>query len=54
MTKIRLGRKFDVIVTGEILEHLPNQGLFLENAERHLKKKGVQILTTPNALALPY
>ena len=26
----------------------------MENAKRHLKKKGVLILTTSNALALPY
>jgi 2-polyprenyl-3-methyl-5-hydroxy-6-metoxy-1,4-benzoquinol methylase len=54
VTTMNLRRKFDVIVAGEILEHLPNQGLFLKNMKRHLKKKGVLILTTPNALAFPY
>jgi len=52
------GRKFDVIVAGEIIEHVSNQGLFLENMRRHLKDNGIMIITTPNAFypgfILPY
>ena len=31
VTTVNLGKKFDVIVAGELIGHLPNQGLFLEN-----------------------
>lgn len=43
-----LGRKFDVIIAGEIIEHLENCGLFLRNMRRHLKDDGVLIISTPN------
>jgi 2-polyprenyl-3-methyl-5-hydroxy-6-metoxy-1,4-benzoquinol methylase len=43
-----LGRKFDCIVAGEIIEHLENPGLFLRNMHRHLADDGVLVLSTPN------
>ena len=43
-----LGRTFDVIVAGEIIEHVPNAGQFLANLRAHLGEDGVLILTTPN------
>lgn len=43
-----LGRQFDTIVAGEIIEHLENPGLFLRNMRRHLKPGGVLIVSTPN------
>lgn len=43
-----LGRKFDTIIAGEIIEHLENCGLFLRNMRRHLKDDGVLIISTPN------
>lgn len=43
-----LGRKFDVVVAGEIIEHLDNVGIFLDNVLRHLNFKGCLVLTTPN------
>lgn len=46
-----LNEKFDVIVAGELIEHLNNQGLFLENVKKHLRMGGRLILTTPNAFA---
>lgn len=45
---VDLGRKFDCIVAGELLEHLENPGIFLENMKRHLRTGGCIILTTPN------
>jgi len=42
-------KQFDVIIAGDILEHVDNQGLFLDNVHKHLKSDGVFILTTPNA-----
>jgi SAM-dependent methyltransferase len=43
-----LGEEFDVIVAGELIEHLSNPGVFLERARRHLRPGGVLALTTPN------
>ncbi len=49
---LNLERRFDCIVAGEIIEHLSNQGLFLENMKRHLTENGVLIITTPNAFSI--
>lgn len=46
---IHLEKKFDVIVAGEVIEHVNNQGLFLENMRRHLRDDGVLVISTPNA-----
>jgi 2-polyprenyl-3-methyl-5-hydroxy-6-metoxy-1,4-benzoquinol methylase len=43
-----LGRRFDTIVAGELIEHLENPGLFLRNMHRHLNENGVLIVSTPN------
>ncbi len=49
-----LGRKFDVVFAGEIIEHIEDQGLFLENVKKHLKPDGLLILSTPNAHDFAY
>lgn len=41
--------KFEVIILGDIIEHVDNQGLLLDNVRRHLKPDGLLIITTPNA-----
>jgi 2-polyprenyl-3-methyl-5-hydroxy-6-metoxy-1,4-benzoquinol methylase len=51
---INLGRRFDVVVAGELIEHLPNPGRLLATVFRHLNENGVLILTTPNASGLFY
>jgi SAM-dependent methyltransferase len=43
-----LEEKFDVIVAGELIEHLSNPGLFLDRARAHLSPGGTLVLTTPN------
>jgi SAM-dependent methyltransferase len=49
---MNLGRRFDCIVAGELIEHLSNQGLFLRTMKRHLVENGVLIITTPNAFSI--
>jgi len=43
-----LGERFDIVVAGELVEHLSNPGRFLECARRHLHPGGILLLTTPN------
>lgn len=43
------GRQFDIVIAGDVIEHVSNQGLFLDNIQRHLRDDGLLILTTPNA-----
>lgn len=45
---MKLGRTFETIVAGEIIEHLENPGLFLRNMRRHLEPGGVIVVSTPN------
>lgn len=47
-----LEKKFDVIFAGDLIEHLVNPGLFLDNAKKHLKPGGRLIMTTPNTFNL--
>jgi 2-polyprenyl-3-methyl-5-hydroxy-6-metoxy-1,4-benzoquinol methylase len=42
-------KEFDVVMLGDVIEHVDNQGLLLDNIRRHLKPGGTLILTTPNA-----
>ncbi|MDC1205257.1 class I SAM-dependent methyltransferase [Candidatus Pacebacteria bacterium] len=44
-------RKFDVIFAGDLIEHLVNPGLFLDNAKKHIDG-GRLVLTTPNTFNL--
>ena len=41
--------KFDVILAGEVLHHLPNPGLFLESAHAVIAPGGCAIITLANA-----
>lgn len=43
-----LGRRFDTIVAGELIEHLDSPGTFLRNIRRHLQPDGHLVLSTPN------
>jgi len=43
-----LGRTFDVVVAGDLIEHLSNIGHFLECIDRHVTFDSVIVVTTPN------
>jgi SAM-dependent methyltransferase len=47
-----LGRQFDTIVAGEIIEHLPNPGQALITLRQHLKPAGRLVLTTCNPFCI--
>lgn len=49
---IKIERKFDVVFAGEIIEHLNNQGLFLDSVKKLINKEGILIITTPNVFSL--
>lgn len=43
-----LDKKFDVIVCGEMIEHLSNPGLMLEKIKKFMHDRSILIITTPN------
>ncbi len=45
-------RKFEVVIAGDILEHVSNFGLVLEGVRKVLAPGGKLLITTPNALAI--
>jgi SAM-dependent methyltransferase len=53
-TNFDIGRQFDVVVAGELIEHLLNAKGFLESVRKHLRPGGFLVLTTPNANCLLY
>lgn len=47
-----LARPFDVVLAGELLEHLERPGDFLENVKRAMGPNSVLLVTTPNAFSV--
>lgn len=45
--------KFDVVVAGEIIEHVFDTDLFIQKISDKLNSNGTLILTTPNVASLP-
>lgn len=45
----QLDEEFDVVVAGDIIEHLPEPGGMLDSIHRHLTPDGELVVTTPNA-----
>lgn len=46
-------KDFDLVVLGDIIEHVSNPGLVLDNSNRHLKDGGSLVVSTPTPFALP-
>ncbi len=45
--------KFDIVVAGEVIEHIFDTDLFLQKIRKLLRNRGILILTTPNVASLP-
>jgi 2-polyprenyl-3-methyl-5-hydroxy-6-metoxy-1,4-benzoquinol methylase len=45
---VSLDRTFDVVVAGEIIEHVENPGQLVRNLAKHVRPGGKLILTTPH------
>jgi 2-polyprenyl-3-methyl-5-hydroxy-6-metoxy-1,4-benzoquinol methylase len=45
-TTVSLNRTFDVVVAGEIIEHVDNPAAFVSNMARHLNEQGQLVMTT--------
>lgn len=50
--KMNFSNKFDVVFAGELIEHLPNPGIFLKKCNKALRKRGKIIITTPNTYSV--
>jgi len=44
--------KFDLIIAGDVIEHLPNPGIFLKSCERVLVDDGKIIISTSNSFGI--
>lgn len=49
LEETEIGEIFDVIVAGEVIEHLSNPALFLRGVKRFMNKNSTLLLTTVNA-----
>ena len=49
-----LGRRFDTIFAGELIEHLANPGRFLDCSHRMLNPGGRLVVTTPNPFSFEH
>lgn len=47
---MQLRDRFEVIVAGDIIEHLSNCGQFMERVYEHLAPEGLFLVTTPNPI----
>jgi len=54
LESLNLNDKFDVIVAGELIEHLENPGMFLNGVKRFMRNDSILIVTTPNAFGQVY
>lgn len=49
LEQVAINRTFDVIVAGEVIEHLSNPGLFLNGVQRFMRPDTILAITTVNA-----
>lgn len=51
VTNFDLGRTFDAIVAGELIEHLDNFRGFFDSVRKHMNRDSLFILSTPNCFS---
>ncbi len=51
---MELNEQYDVVMAGELLEHLTNHRSFFESVKRHLARDGVLVASVPNANSVNY
>ncbi len=54
LDQVEIDRKFDVVLAGDILEHLSCPGAMLEGSKRFLESNGEIVLSTNNAFGLHF
>jgi 2-polyprenyl-3-methyl-5-hydroxy-6-metoxy-1,4-benzoquinol methylase len=52
LAELELPDDFDVIIAGELLEHLENTGLFLESVKSVMSSRCELVITTPNSYSI--
>ena len=52
--KLKIKKKFDVILNMEIIEHVENTDLFIKSCAYHLKKNGIMFIATLNKTLKSY
>ncbi len=53
LDELPITRKFDVVIAGDIIEHLSNPGRMLDGIKRFCTETTQVIITTPNAFGAP-
>jgi SAM-dependent methyltransferase len=53
LDELQIERKFDVVIAGDIIEHLSNPGRMLDGIKRFCTESTQVIITTPNAFGVP-
>lgn len=52
LEEVNIATKFDVVIAGDIIEHLSNPGLMLDGIKRFTHDKSSIVITTPHAFGL--
>jgi 2-polyprenyl-3-methyl-5-hydroxy-6-metoxy-1,4-benzoquinol methylase len=52
LEEVNIGTKFDIVIAGDIIEHLSNPGLMLDGIKRFAQSDTSIIITTPHAFGL--
>ena len=53
LEEVEIARKFDVVIAGDIIEHLSNPGRMLDGIRRFCDERTRVVITTPNAFGAP-
>ncbi len=53
LDEVEIARKFEVIIAGDIIEHLSNPGRMLDGIRRFCDEQTRLVITTPNAFGAP-